>query len=80
MATFKASPHYSVHYKGGNLEFDHVGLYETSDEGEIAVLKGLCPRYLICVDEGEEQPKKAEPKAEAKPAAKPKAARKTSAK
>jgi hypothetical protein len=80
MAKFKAAPHYSVHHKGGNLKFDHVGLYETYDEGEIAVLNGLCPRYLICVDKGEEQPKKAEPKAEAKPAAKPKATRKTSAK
>jgi len=80
MAQFKATPHYSVHYKGDVLKFDHVGLYETSDEGKIAVLKGLCPRYLICVDEGEEKPKEAESKAEAKPAAKPKAARKTSAK
>lgn len=79
MATYKAAPHYSVHHKGGNLKFDHVGLYETSDEGEIAVLNGLCPRYLICVDEGK-QAKEAEPKAEAKPAAKPKTARKTSAK
>jgi len=80
MATFKAPPHYSVHYNGDVLKFNHVGLYETSDEGEITVLKAQCPRYLICVDEGEKQTKKQEPKAEAKPAAKPKTARKTSAK
>lgn len=80
MAKFKAAPYYSVHYKAGKINFDHTGTYETTDEGEIAVLNGLCPRYLICVDEPKAEVKQ-EPKAEEKPAAKTKApAKKPSAK
>ncbi|PFP30253.1 hypothetical protein COJ96_05950 [Bacillus sp. AFS073361] len=73
MAKYKAEPFYSVHSSAGIIHFDHVGEYETINEGEIAVLSGLCPRYLICVDEGKakvDEPKKAEeapkPKAPAK--------------
>lgn len=75
MAKYKAEPFYSVHSSVGKINFDHVGEYETSDEGEIAVLSALCPRYLICVDEGKAEVKEPKPKAEeapAKPATKPK--------
>jgi hypothetical protein len=68
MAKFKAEPFYSVHFSAGIVHFDHVGEYETTNEGEIAVLTGLCPRYLICVDEGKAKVK--EPKAEESPKAK----------
>lgn len=63
MAKFKAEPFYSVHINADKvINFDHVGEYETNDEGEIAVLSGCCPRYLICVDDG--KAKVNEPKAE----------------
>lgn len=79
MAKYKAEPFYSVHHKAGKINFDHNGVYETTDEGEIAVLSGLCPRYFICVDDG--KAKSNEPKAEETPKPKPKApAKKTSGK
>ena len=65
MAKFKAEPFYSVHVNTDIISFDMFGEYQTSDEGEIAVLKALCPRYLILVDE--EKAKVIEPKAEEAP-------------
>jgi hypothetical protein len=72
MAKFKAEPFYSVHHSNvGVINFNHVGEYQTTDEGEIAVLKTLCPRYLLCVDEEKavetkKQPEEAPKKAPAK--------------
>ena len=74
MAKFKAEPFYSVRYEADVINFDHVGEYQTIDEGEITVLNALCPRYLICMDE--EKAKVDEPKAEEAP--KPKAPAKKS--
>ena len=74
MAKFKAEPFYSVHVNTDIISFDMFGEYQTSDEGEIAVLKALCPRYLICVDEE----KAIESKKQAEEAPKPKAPAKKS--
>ena len=76
MAKFKAAPFYSVLCDSEVISFDNLGEYQTSDEGKIAVLKALCPRYLILLDE--EKAKVSEPKAEEAP--KPKAPKKSSGK
>lgn len=81
MAKYKASPFYSVYTPNGKLTFDHNGEYETSNVEEVAVLNGLCPRYLVCVEEEKAtKPKASEPKPEAKPAAKAPAKRTASGK
>lgn len=73
MAKFKASPFYSVYVPSGKINFDHKGEYETTNAGDVAVLKSLCPRYLICTDEGKANSTKTE-KPEAKaPTRKPSA-------
>jgi len=80
MAKYKASPFYSVYTPNGKLTFDHNGEYETNNAEETKALNGLCPRYLVCLEEEKAVVQKApETKTEAKPA--PKApARKASAK
>lgn len=81
MVKYKASPFYSVYTSNGKLTFDHIGEYETSNAEEIAILNGLCPRYLVCVEEEKvTKPKASEPKTEAKPAPKAPAKRTASAK
>lgn len=62
MAKYKASPFYSVHTPTGKINFNHIGEYSTTNEDEVAILSTLCPRYLVCVDEGKAKSKPSEVK------------------
>lgn len=74
MAKYESAPNYTVKYgeeKRKIIDFNPYGKYETNDKAEIAVLNGLCPKYVTCV----EAEKPAQPKQQ--PASKPKPAQKS---
>jgi len=51
MATYKATPGYSVAVGDNSVRFDWLGEYVTEDPAEIAVLDALAPTWIAKVSE-----------------------------
>jgi hypothetical protein len=68
LAKYKAEPHYVVNSANKAIEFNHAGIYETTDAEEIKKLDVLSPTWIKCVEKEKPKAEESAPKSEPKKA------------